>query len=332
MIVNAASGHSFHVRHRGESGSSAGLLQRLASIFRLGKIVWPIVFTLLAFAALPVFAAEGDFVAVPKLEKRVTDLTASLSAADEARISARIAAIEQKKGAQIAVLIVASTAPEVIFDYALRVAEAWKLGRKGVDDGLLFVVAKDDRKMQILTGPGLQGVMTDVVSRRIIAEIVAPRFREGDFAGGIFDAVDKISAVIDGEALPPPTPKRQSTSSQSGGSVNFLVLAVFAAIFAAPILRAMLGRFLGAGATAGITGAAAWFIAGGLLFPAVAGVIVFLVALLYGSGSGGHGGGGGIGGGFGGIGGGGWSGGGGGGGGFSGGGGGFDGGGASGDW
>jgi len=280
-----------------------------------------------SLSPLTASAAEGDPIAIPKLEQRVTDTTASIAVDDVAKISARIRAFEEKKGGQIAVLIVSSTAPETIFDFSLRVAEAWKLGRMGVDDGVLFVIAKDDRKMQILTGPGVQGVLTDVVSRRIIAEVVAPRFREGNFGSGIYDGVDKIANVIDGEALPPPPQKKKATSSQSGSGSNFLFLAVFAAIFVAPILRSMLGRFMGASATAGITGAAAWWIAGGLFFPVFAGVIVFVVALLYGMGGGSRGGGGWVGGG-------GWGGGSGGGGGdsFSGGGGGFDGGGASGDW
>ncbi len=272
-------------------------------------------------------AAEGDFLPVPKMEKRVTDQTATLSNEDVARITERIRIFEQKKGGQIAVLVVGSTQPEAIFDFTLRVGDAWKLGRKGVDDGVLFVIAKDDHKMQILTGPGVQGVLTDAVSKRIIAEIVAPRFREGKFADGIFNAVDKMAAVIDGEALPAPPQKRKAT--QSDGGDNFIMLAVFAVLFVAPMLRALLGRFFGATATSGITGAAAWFLTGSLFFPIVAGVIVFLVALLAGGkglmsgGSGGWGGGG-------------WSSGGSSGGGssdsFSGGGGSFDGGGASGDW
>ena len=272
-------------------------------------------------------AAEGDFLAVPKLASRVTDTTATLGVSEEARITERIRGFEAKKGGQIAVLIVDSTAPEPIFDYALRVAETWKIGRKGVDDGVLFVVAKSDRKMQILTGPGVQGVLTDAVSKRIIAETVAPRFREGKFGDGIYNGVDKIASVIDGEALPPPLKKKQA--SQSSGSENFFFLAILAAVFVAPVLRSMLGRLLGATATAGVTGAAAWWILGGLFLPVVIGVIVFLVALFAGMFSGRHGGAG-----FGGF--GGFGGGGGGsagdGGGFSGGGGGFDGGGASGDW
>ncbi len=283
-------------------------------------------------APAAISAPSGDYQAVPKLQKRVTDLTGSLASADEAKIESRLKDFEAKKGAQIAVLLVDTTQPEPVFDYATRVFTEWKLGRKGVDDGVLFVVAKSDRKMQILTGPGISGVMTDAISKRIIIEIVSPKFRSGDFAGGIDDGVAKMISVIDGEALPPPPEKRVAAKS-TGGYENFFVLAIFAAMVVGPMLRAVLGRFLGATATGGVTAAAAWFIAGGLAIPIVSGVLVFLGVLLVGSmgsgiGRGGRGGGGWISGGGGGFGGGGSSGGGG----FSGGGGSFDGGGASGDW
>ena len=271
-------------------------------------------------------AAEGDMLAIPALVKRVHDLTATLSSDEEGRIEARLKAFEANKGAQIAVLIVGSTAPETIFDYSLRVTDAWKLGRKGVDDGVLFVIAKNDRKLQILTGRGTQGVLTDAVSKRIIGEIVAPKFRSGDFAGGIEDGVAKIIDVLQGEALPPPQKKRVAV--QQGASIeSFLLLGVFAALFAGPLLRSLLGRFVGASATAGITGAAAWWLAGGLLFPIVAGVIIFFIVMFMGAMNFSRGGGG--------FSTGGWSSGGSWGGSsdsFSGGGGGFDGGGASGDW
>lgn len=276
-------------------------------------------------------AAEGDLQPVPKLDKRVIDTTATLSAADESRIMGRLSAFEAQKGAQIAVLIVPTTLPEPIFDYSMRVADAWKLGRKGVDDGVLFVIAKNDRKLQILTGPGLQGSMTDAMSKRIISEIVAPKFRSGDFAGGIDDGVQKIISVLQGEALPAPAKKKVASSPV--GYENFLIMGFFAALIAGPLLRSLLGRFLGAAATGGVTGAAAWFLAGGLAFPLIAAAVVFFIVLMMGvSGLGGRGGGlGGLGG---------WSGGGFSGGGssggssdsFSGGGGSFDGGGASGDW
>jgi uncharacterized protein len=284
-------------------------------------VVWML---LLMVAAIPLIAgaAEGELQKIPALEKRVTDLAAVLGQDEQARITERIRVFEQNKGGQIAVLIVDTTAPEAIFDYSLRVAESWKLGRKGVDDGVLFVIAKGDRKMQILTGPGLQGSLTDAASKRIIAEIVAPRFREGKYGEGIYNGVDMIASVIDGEALPPPPQKKQSSKSLDSG--EFLTLGIFAAIFVAPLFRSMFGRFLGAIATGGVTGAAAWFLLGGMVFPIFIGVIVFIIALFAGllNFSSGRGGG---------WGGSGWSGGGGSDS-FSGGGGSFDGGGASGDW
>ena len=288
---------------------------------------------LLTFGASVVNAAEGDPQPIPKYDKRVIDLTATLSAEDESRIGARLKAFEAEKGAQIAVLIVGTTQPEAIFDYALRVAENWKIGRKGVDDGVLFLIAKNDRKMQILTGPGLQGALTDAMSKRIITEVVGPKFRAGEFAAGIEQGVEKMIGVLQGEALPPPVKKRVASSSVN--YENFLVLGFVAALVVGPLLRTLMGRFVGAGATGAVTGAAAWWLAGGMLFPVIAGVVIFVVVLMMGvmNFAGGRGGGrGGGGGGWmpGGFSGGGWggssdS--------FSGGGGGsFDGGGASGDW
>ena len=307
------------------SQQSAIAMRQRAAIWHFLALVLASIF--LWASAPDATAADGDIVAIPKLVKRVTDLTATLPAADEARIEARLKTFEEKKGAQVAVLIVATTQPETIFDYSIRVAEAWKLGRKDIDDGVLFVIAKGDRKLQILTGRGTQGVLTDAMSKRIISEIVAPKFRSSDFAGGIDDGVAKIIDVLQGEALPPP-PEKKRTSAKQGSSVEtFLILGVVAAMFVGPLLRSLLGRFMGASATAGVTGAAAWFLAGGLLFPIVAGVIVFFIVMLMGAMNFSRGGGGFIPGG--------WSSGGSSGGSsdsFSGGGGGFDGGGASGDW
>ena len=291
-----------------------------------GFITSCVLVAMCAWAAVA-HAAEGDIVAIPALSKRVTDLTATLSSAEEALIEARLKEFEAKKGAQVAVLIVGSTQPETIFDFSVRVTDAWKLGRKDVDDGVLFVVAKNDRKLQILTGRGVQGTLTDAMSKRIIGEVVAPKFRANDFAGGIEDGVAKIIDVLQGEALPPPQKKRVAV--QQGTNIeSFLVLGVLAALFVGPLLRSLLGRFLGASATGGVTGFAAWVIAGGMVFPIVAGIIIFFVVMLMGAMNFSRGGRGGFSTG-------GWSGGGSSGGSsdsFSGGGGGFDGGGASGDW
>jgi uncharacterized protein len=247
----------------------------------------------------------------------------------------KLKAFEDAKGAQIAVLIVASTGPEVIEEFAGRVTDQWKLGRKGVDDGVLFVIAKQERKLRIQTGRGVQGTLTDALSKRIVADLVAPRFRSGDFAGGINAGVDAIMKAVEGEELALPTPQKSTQprveSMSSYG--NLLILGLFLIPVASMVLKGMFGRFLGAGATSAVAGAAAWMILGSIAIGIVAALIAFLFTLF--SGMGGRGGRGGLGGGY--IpSGGGWSSGGGGfgggGGGFSGGGGGFDGGGASGDW
>jgi uncharacterized protein len=201
-----------------------------------------------------------------------------------------------------------------------------------VDDGVLFVIAKQERRMRIQTGRGVQGVLTDALSKRIIAERVSPRFRAGDFAGGIHEGVDAILKAIEGESLPPPQRAGERGQAPSFASLeNFFWLAFMVVPLAGMILRSLFGRFLGAGLTSGVTGLAAWLVFGSLLLGVAAAVVAFLAVLFMGmpgfsarrGGPGGWTSGGSWGGG------GGWSGGGGG---FSGGGGGFDGGGASGDW
>jgi uncharacterized protein len=276
---------------------------------------------------------------VPKLTARVIDQTGSLTAPERNSLEEKLRAFEQAKGSQIAVLLVPSIGPEAIEEFAGRVTDEWKLGRKGVDDGVLFVVAKQERKIRIQTGRGTQGTLTDALSKRIVAEIVAPHFRTGDFAGGIDAGVDAIIKAVEGESLPLPQVTKSARKVDTMSSwTNYLLLGLFVIPVVGVAARKMLGRGMGAVATSGVAGAAAWFIAGSVLFGMVAALIGFLFALF----SGGGGGGGGLtggtrGGGWGGgwipTGGGGWpSGGGSSGGGFSGGGGGFDGGGASGDW
>ena len=290
------------------------------------------VFFLAALAALA--ATPADPIAVPKLNARVTDLTGSLTAPERDAIEARLGEFEAKKGSQVAILLVPSIGPETIEEFAGRVTDEWKLGRKGVDDGVLLVVAKQERKIRIQTGRGVQGTLTDALSKRIASDIVAPRFRTGDFAGGIEAGADAIMKAIEGEGLPLPSPKSQRKVDTVSSYSDFLFLGFFLVPVVGMFLRGILGRFLGAGATSGITGVAAWLVLGSLGVGVLAAVIAFIFTLFTGSGTRGasHGWGGGyLPGGFGG-GGGGFGGGGGGGGGFSGGGGGFDGGGASGSW
>ncbi|HEY9194582.1 MAG TPA: TPM domain-containing protein [Methyloversatilis sp.] len=257
-------------------------------------------------------------VAVPPLTARVIDQTATLSAGTTAALDKTLQAFEARKGSQIAVLIVPTTAPETIEQYALRVAETWKLGRKGVDDGALLLVARDDRALRIEVGYGLEGALTDITAKRIVSDIITPYFRRGDFDGGVSAGVTRMIAVIDGEALPPPAVRASARADDIG---SYAPLLFIVALFMGGVLRSVLGRLPGALVTGGVVGFIAWTMVGALSVAILAGVIALFVTLF--------GGGRGIGGGFGG-GGGGY--GGGGGGGFSGGGGGFGGGGASGRW
>jgi len=279
----------------------------------------------LAFAALTAWAQ----VAVPPLTARVTDLTGTLTREQQAGLERMLQEFEARKGSQIALLMVPTTAPEAIEQYALRVAEQWKVGRKKVDDGAILVVAKDDRALRIEVGYGLEGVLNDATASRIIREIIVPRFREGDFYGGINAGLDRMMRLIDGEPLPEPA--RTTTPAAQGGWMQLLPVLLIVALIGGAILRAILGRFLGATATGGAVGFLAWMLAGVLGIALIAGVLAFIFTL--GGGGGGRRYGGIPGGGIGFPGGGrGWGGGGFGGGGFRGGGGGFGGGGASGRW
>lgn len=187
---------------------------------------------LIALLLLLASACVSAAPAVPALKQRVTDLTATLDASQSAALEARLAALETEKGAQIAVLIVASTGEDSIEAYATRVFEQWKLGRKGVDDGILLLVAKDDRALRIEVGYGLEGAVTDVQAARIIRERITPAFREGDFFGGIQAGTDTLSGLVRGEPLPEPTARdRQPDTVSLLGVVLF-----FAQFFAAPAL------------------------------------------------------------------------------------------------
>lgn len=270
-------------------------------------------------------------VAVPPLQARVTDSTGTLTAEQKASLEARLKSFEDAKGSQIAVLIVPTTKPEEIEQYSIRVAEAWQLGRKDSDDGVLLLVAKNDRAVRIEVGRGMEGALNDAVANRITDDIIVPYFRQGDFNGGISAGVGAMIKVIEGEPLPAPQ-RRQSPAGGFGGFQSALVLALIGAMVGGGFLRSALGRVPGAMAAGGGVGVLAWLLAGGLLIAGAAAVIAF-VATLLGGGRGGRGWPGGWSGGYGQ---GGWGGGGGGGlgggGGFGGGGGSFGGGGASGRW
>ena len=276
---------------------------------------------LLLACALGGSALAAAQVPVPPLTGHVTDQTGTLTTEQKAALEQTLTAFEARKGSQLAVLVVASTAPEEVEQFALRVAEKWKLGRRRVDDGAILVVAKDDRAVRIEVGYGLEGALNDLTSKRIISETVLPRFKQQDFSGGITAGVDQIIRVVDGEPLPEPsnTPARSIGSVQQYTPVLFIL-----ALAVGGVLRAVLGKVPGSLVTGGVVAVIAWFVVGAVSVALGAGVIALFVTLLGGGMSGrGLGGLGGY-----------YRGGsrGGGGGGFSGGGGGFGGGGASGRW
>ncbi|HWY96270.1 MAG TPA: YgcG family protein [Steroidobacteraceae bacterium] len=233
--------------------------------------------SLLALLVCWAFAAAAD-VAVPPLSGRVVDQTGTLSASDISSLTQTLRDLETRKGSQVAVLIVPTTAPETIEQYSIRVAEAWKIGRKKIDDGALLVVAKNDRKLRIEVGYGLEGSLTDATASRIIDEIIVPKFRSGDFAGGIAAGVGRIVAVIDGEKLPPPAAPRQNSDLFSHiDSIN--PFALFALIIVGGILRSVLGRLIGSAATGGVVAVLAWFIAGSLAASVILGAVAFLLTM-----------------------------------------------------
>jgi uncharacterized protein len=288
---------------------------------------WPRLCLLLAMALLsPALLHAAD--AVPKLTRHVTDLTGTLTAPQVDQLDAQLVALEKTKGAQLTVLMVDSTAGQDIESYSLAVAEANKVGRKGTDDGVLLLVAKNDRRVRIEVGYGLEGAIPDAATARIIREYIAPKFRSNDYFGGISDAVGALTQLINGEALPPPVQGSPADERSGPGLQNGLMIGVFVALF----LRSMLGR-----ATAWVRAPLGALLVGGLLWllismgAGIIGALVGGVLMLLPGGAGRSIGGGGWGG-FGGFGGGGGGFGGGGGGGFSGGGGSFGGGGSSGSW
>ncbi|MFZ5562361.1 MAG: TPM domain-containing protein, partial [Pseudomonadota bacterium] len=195
-------------------------------------------------------AAEGDLQPVPELRAPVTDLTRTLAPADLEALNRKLLDFAQSRGSQIGVLLVPTTAPEDIFTYSFRVAEAWKLGRRGVDDGALLVIAVNDRKSHLQVGYGLEGAIPDLRANQIVDDILPPHFRRGDFAGGIDAATDAMIRLIQGENLSLPAARPQRGSG--GGPGNAVLIALIAGIAASFLARAVLGRFFGGLAGGGV--------------------------------------------------------------------------------
>ncbi len=226
-------------------------------------------------------ALAQDLQAVPALTARVIDTTATLDSAQLQALEAKLAAFEKTRGTQIVVLMLPSTLPEDITDYAQRVGDSWKIGRKNVGDGVLLIVAKNDRKLRIATAKTLEGAIPDLAARQIIDRAITPRFKQGDFAGGIDAGVEQIMARIKGEDLPLPsedaaTPKR----ARSGFQLTDLAVFLFFAVpIGAKLLSGVLGRKFGAVATGGAVGVLAWLFTSSLLLAGGAAVIGVLFAL-----------------------------------------------------
>jgi uncharacterized protein len=300
----------------------------MISFLRLSRFFC--VFCVLAWCAA---APAQNLQPVPPLTAHVIDQTGTLDAIQVKGLEDKLMAFEQAKGTQIAILMVATTQPEDDASYANRVGNAWKIGRKGVGDGVLVVVAKDDHKVRIEVAKALEGAVPDLAAKQIIDDAMLPKFKQGDFAGGLQAGVDQLVARINGEPLPAPARSERRSASNHGFGWSDLAIFLFIGVpIVGSILRAMFGRPLGSLVTGGGVGAIAWMITSSMLVAGIAGLLALFFALVSGFGvrrgmmgggpfigGGGFGGGGGLVGG-----GGGWGG--------SGGGGDFGGGGASGNW
>lgn len=242
--------------------------------------------SLLALCAMLLLVSRMAFalVEVPQLTTRITDLTGTLSAQQQSALEAKLAAFEAKKGSQIAVLIVSTTQPEDIAQFSLRVAEKWQLGRDKVDDGVLVLIAKDDRKMRIEVGYGLEGAIPDVYAKRIVSDIMRPYFKQNDFYGGIDASVDALVSLVDGEALPSP-----SANTTLGNNIgNILPLLLFGGLISGLILRGMFGSFAGSALNGSLIGGVVWLIGLALGGAVMLGFIAFILTLMFGGGGSGY--------------------------------------------
>lgn len=226
-------------------------------------------------------------VAIPLLKSHVTDLTATLSVSEITQLEQKLAAFEKAKGSQIAVLIVPTTQPETVEQYALRVAETWKLGRKGIDDGVLLLVAKNDRTLRIEVGYGVEGALPDAVAKRIIAEIIVPQFKAGDFVAGIDAGIDEILSLLKGESLPLPSTKNASGNSSGMHFLleNFIPILI-GCIVLGRMLQTHLGRLAGATVTSIGVGFIGWLFFSSAVAALLIAVVVFFISLFQSTGSG----------------------------------------------
>ena len=225
-------------------------------------------------------ASALALVAVPPLSGRVVDQTGTLTAGDVASLTQMLRDLETRKGSQVAVLIVPTIDGEAIEQYSLRVAEAWKIGRKKIDDGALLVIAKNDRRLRIEVGYGLEGALTDATTKRIIDEDITPRFKAGDFGGGVAAGIDKIVRIVNGEKLPEPEPPHWQDSQSFDPSDLFNPFLIIPAVLFGGLLRGLMGRLLGSVAAGALTAMIAWFMVGSVLAAVIVGVVASLFVLI----------------------------------------------------
>ena len=218
-------------------------------------------------------------VAVPPLTGRVVDQTATLSPGDIASLTQALGDLETRKGSQIAVLIVPTTDGEAIEQFSLRVAEAWKIGRKKVDDGALLVVAKNDRHLRIEVGYGLEGALTDVTTKRIIDEDITPRFKNSDFGGGVSAGVTRMIRIIDGERLPAPAPPHWQPAQGFDPSYMVNPVLLIPVLLFGGLMRSLMGRLVGSGVAGGVVTLIAWFLFGSLIAAILAGIVSAILVM-----------------------------------------------------
>lgn len=290
-------------RHRAPSAPATGPAQNLCRPMRqlqravvwalMSGAVWVFMFSSTAWAQ----GGGSALVPIPPLNARVMDLTGTLSAAQQTALEAKLAAFEAEAGPQIVVLMLPATAPEDITDYTQRLGDAWKLGRPDVGDGLLLVVAKDERKLRIATAKALEGALPDLATRQIIDRQITPAFRSGDYAGGLNAGVDALMARVRGEGLAPPDPNARR--ARPGFQIDELLMFFFIGVpVLGSVLTGIFGRKFGSVLTAGAAGGLGWWVSASLLIALGAGAAALFVVGLLGVGAGGgRGGGGGLGGG-----------------------------------
>ena len=250
---------------------------RLLIRWRQGWVLWLVGFFALAVCA-PGLHAQ-DLQPVPALSSHVIDTTATLSAAQQQALDSKLVAFEVATGAQVVVLMVPTTAPDDITSYANRVGNSWKIGRKDIGDGLILLVAKNDRKLRIEVAKTLEGAIPDLMAKRVIDQAIAPRLKEGDFAGGMDAGLEQIMGLIRGEALPAPQAAR--TGSQAGFQwMDLAVFLFFAVAVGGSMVRRVLGTKLGSLVTGGVAGGLVLFVTSSILLAGLAAVVALIFTLL----------------------------------------------------